>query len=143
MKIPRPAFFLTAVTLAVLPWKSSYAAGSRGVLTAASHTPGFVKTKPWIPKSLQPNATYMIDDGTAEDAVGYGNDTQDFEALWFNQFDVIPGQTTITSVEIAWGTPLFPDELNGIPIRVGIWSDPKWRQESVRCRAAGVFSQGY
>ena len=37
---------------------------------------------------------------------------QNFESLWFNQFDVIPGQTkSITSVEVAWGTPKFPGSL--------------------------------
>ena len=45
-------------------------------------------------------------------------------AIWFNQFDVIPGQTTITSIEIAWGSPFLPSQIDGLPIKVGIWSDP-------------------
>ena len=76
-------------------------------------------------RSLIPNSVYMIDDGTAEDAVGFGNGAQNFESLWFNQFDVIAGQTSISTVSVAWGTPLFPDpSMNGTPITIGIWSDP-------------------
>src|SRR4029077_6896809 len=74
---------------------------------------------------LFPNSTYMIDDGTSEDAVGFGNGAQNFQSLWFNQFDVIPGQTTISSVSVAWGTPVFPDpSIDGTPTTVCIWSDP-------------------
>src|SRR5437867_9557526 len=36
-------------------------------------------------RSLLPNAVYMIDDGTAENSVAFGNGSQNFEALWFNQ----------------------------------------------------------
>src|SRR5438094_9555285 len=76
-------------------------------------------------RSLIPNAVYMIDDGTAEDSVGFGNGLQNFESLWFNQFDVVAGQTMISTVSVAWGTPLFPDpSINGTPITIGIWSDP-------------------
>src|SRR5205814_6415955 len=76
-------------------------------------------------RSLIPNAVYMIDDGTAEDGVGFGNGAQNFESIWFNQFDVIAGQTMITTVSVAWGTPAFPDPSNnGTPVTIGIWSDP-------------------
>ena len=50
----------------------------------------------------------MIDDGTMEDSVGFGNGAQNFESLWFNQFDVVPGQTMISTVSVAWGTPNLP-----------------------------------
>jgi hypothetical protein len=74
---------------------------------------------------LGPLATYQIDDGTMEDAVGFGDGTQNFESIWFNQFDVIPGAETITSVEVAWGTPVFPDpSLDGTPVTIAVWSDP-------------------
>jgi len=66
----------------------------------------------------------MIDDGTAEDAVGFGNGIQNFESVWANQFAVIPGQTTITSLDIAWGTPNFIEFIDGTPVTIGIWSDP-------------------
>jgi hypothetical protein len=66
----------------------------------------------------------MIDDGTAEDAVGFGNGAQNFQSVWINQFAVIPGQTTITSLDIAWGTPNFIEFIDGTPVTIGIWSDP-------------------
>ena len=46
----------------------------------------------------------MVDDGSAEDAVGLtaGGDT-----ICLNEFTVVPGSETIQSVEIAWGTPLY------------------------------------
>src|SRR5438874_12926733 len=76
-------------------------------------------------RSLLPNSVYMIDDGTSENGIGFGNGSQNFEALWFNQFDVIPGQTLISTVSIAWGTPLFPDPSNnGTAVTIAIWSDP-------------------
>jgi len=78
-----------------------------------------------IHRLLFPASTYMVDDGTAEDTVEFGNGEQNFEALWLNQFDVIRGQTTIASVSIAWGTPNFPDpDINGTPVVLAIWSDP-------------------
>ncbi len=36
-------------------------------------------------RSLLPNSVYMIDDGTSENGIGFGNGSQNFEALWFNQ----------------------------------------------------------
>src|SRR5215467_7197000 len=76
-------------------------------------------------RSLIPNSVYMLDDGSAEDGVGFGNGAQNFESLWMNQFDVIAGQTLITTVSVAWGTPFFPDPSNnGTPVTIAIWSDP-------------------
>ena|GEM_PF-3196630 len=124
MKFTRATHLLAAVALAVSFSSSSFAAGSRGSLHAASQAPGFVRTKPWIPSSLQISSAYVLDDGTSEEAVGFGNGEQNFEAIWFNQFNVIPGETTVRAVEIAWGSPVLPQDLVGIPIRVGIWSDP-------------------
>lgn len=70
------------------------------------------------------DSAYMIDDGTAEDAVGFGNGAQNFEALWFNQFAVIPGLTALYAVHIAWGSPNVLDAIDGTPVTIGIWSDP-------------------
>jgi PEP-CTERM motif len=65
--------------------------------------------------------TYSIDDGTAEDSVGAGAGT----FLFLNSFAVVPGQNTINSISIAWGTPAFPDPtLNGLPYTAYLWSDP-------------------
>ena len=77
-----------------------------------------------IHRLLFPASTYMIDDGTAEDSVGFGNGIQNFQSVWANQFAVIPGQTTITSLDIAWGTPNFIEPIDGTPVTIGIWSDP-------------------
>ena len=71
-----------------------------------------------------PNSVYMIDDGVAEDAVGFGDGTQNFESIWFNQFTVIPGQTTITTVSVAWGFSGVPQPIDGEAVTIGIWSDP-------------------
>jgi hypothetical protein len=72
-----------------------------------------------------PFAIYQFDDGTMEDSVGFGNGSQNFESLWFNQFAVIAGQTSISTVSVAWGTPAFPDpSLDGTPVTIAVWSDP-------------------
>lgn len=78
-----------------------------------------------IHQLLFPTSTYMLDDGTMEDSVGFGNGLQNFQSIFFNHFNVIPGQTSISTVSVAWGTPAFPDPtLNGEPVTIGIWSDP-------------------
>ncbi len=69
-------------------------------------------------------STYVLDDGSAEDAIGFGDGIQSFQSIWVNQFAVIPGQTTITAVEVAWGTPSDPQNIDGTPVTIGIWSDP-------------------
>ena len=66
---------------------------------------------------------YQIDDGISEDSVGVTGTPNDFIAL--NQFNVFNGQDMIGAVEIAWGTPNFPDpSLNGLSYTVAIWADP-------------------
>ncbi|MGH8095566.1 MAG: dockerin type I domain-containing protein [Chthoniobacterales bacterium] len=66
--------------------------------------------------------TYVIDDGTAEDSIGL---TLGGEIVCLNEFAVIPGAATLTSLSIAWGTPAFPDPtLDGLPYTVAVWSDP-------------------
>ena len=107
-------------------------------LTAQAGQPAFSsaksaesgKSQPFSPTakaagSNSPSSTYMIDDGTMEDSVGFGNGAQNFESLWFNQFDVVPGQTMISTVSVAWGTPNSPDpSLDGTPVTIAVWSDP-------------------
>src|SRR6266704_2631084 len=71
---------------------------------------------------LPAQETYILDDGTAEDAVGL---TLGGDIICLNQFTVIPGSETINSISIAWGTPFFPDpSLNGLPFTAVLWSDP-------------------
>ena len=76
-------------------------------------------------KSLLVNTplfTYSIDDGTAEDSIGL---TAGGTFVSCNSFPVTGGNNVITSISIAWGTPLFPDPtLNGLPYTAVLWSDP-------------------
>jgi hypothetical protein len=65
---------------------------------------------------------YMIDDGSAEDAVGLEFDG---DLIALNEFAVLPGAEEITTISIAWGWPVVPDPtLDGLPYTVAIWSDP-------------------
>ncbi len=67
-------------------------------------------------------SVYMIDDGSAEDSIGFlsGGDL-----IGLNEFTVIPGYETINNVSLAWGTPAFSDPtLNGLPYTAILWSDP-------------------
>ncbi len=90
-------------------------------LSTARLTHGSTKAQSFV-KLLFPNATYMLDDGTAEDGIGL---TAGGDIISLNEFAVTAGAETITSVEIAWGTPAFPDpSLNGLPYTVAVWSDP-------------------
>ena len=66
--------------------------------------------------------TYALDDGSSENAVStYGSSY--FVAL--NRFYVTPGQSTITSISAAFGTPYHPGAapLAG-DFTVALWSDP-------------------
>ena len=90
-----------------------------------------------------PLFTYMIDDGTAEDSVGYPRGST-FVAC--NSFPVTGGNNVITSISIAWGTPAFPDPtLNGLPYTAVLWSDPNGDGSPidavVLASAPGVISQ--
>jgi hypothetical protein len=122
-KTTRQKITLTTVSL-LATFALSAQAGP--ALSAAKHQAGYRADKVMkAARAFFPLAIYQIDDGTMEDAVGFGDGTQNFEAIAFNQFDVIPGSDMITSVEIAWGTPAFPDpSLNGEPVTIGVWSDP-------------------
>ena len=66
------------------------------------------------------DATYMIDDGTAEDSIGL---TAGGSFISLNSFQVTGGLNMITDIQIAWGTPAFPDpSLNGLPYVAYLWS---------------------
>lgn len=65
---------------------------------------------------------YLIDDGTSENGVGL---TGGGDVIALNSFSVTGGLSLITSISIAWGTPLFPNAtLNGTNYTVVLWSDP-------------------
>jgi hypothetical protein len=85
----------------------------------------------------------MIDDGTAEDSIGL---TAGGTFVSCNSFPVTGGNNVITSISIAWGTPLFPDPtLNGLPYTAVLWSDPNGdgspTDAVVLAQANGVISQ--
>ncbi|MEO7166943.1 MAG: hypothetical protein ABI787_00875 [Spartobacteria bacterium] len=115
---------VTLTTMALVASLALSAQAGSPSLSSAVRTHGASKSINPIHSLLFPASTYMIDDGTAEDSVGFGNGSQNFESLWFNQFDVIPGQTSISTVSVAWGTPAFPDALDGTPVTIAVWSDP-------------------
>src|SRR6476661_190329 len=90
-----------------------------------------------------PLFTYMIDDGTAEDSIGL---TAGGTFVSCNSFPVTGGNNVITSISIAWGTPLFPDPtLNGLPYTAVLWSDPNGdgspTDAVVLAQVPGVISQ--
>ena len=64
-----------------------------------------------------------IDDGTAESAFGFSSGG---DLIALNGFESYPTpDLPITSVSIAWGTPVLPDpSLNGLSYTAVIWSDP-------------------
>ena len=77
--------------------------------------------------SVTDGPTYLYDDGTSEYAWSNVSHGHLAEAIWFNQFTAVPGAQTIVSVDIAWGTlsnSTPAKRLNGIPVTIGIWSDP-------------------
>jgi hypothetical protein len=116
---------LTAIALVASLALTAQGGGQPG-LSVTRGTP----VKRIVPMSARqapntPASTYQYDDGTSEQGVGFGNGLQNFESIWFNQFAVIPGAETITSVEVVWGSPLFPGFApNGTPVTIGVWSDP-------------------
>ncbi|MEO7723186.1 MAG: hypothetical protein ABIU29_00630 [Chthoniobacterales bacterium] len=123
MQISRIVTILAAIMCAALPWKSLRANEAHGFSLAPEVTPRS-SARPWLPKALQPSSVYAVDDGTAENVLGFTDGEQSYEGIFFNQFSVIPGQTTITAVEIAWGWSGYPQTLDGTPVTIGIWSDP-------------------
>ena len=68
------------------------------------------------PPALGPN-NYSTDDGVAEDGIGL---SPSGALIWLNDFTVLPGQTIIDRVSVAFGasTPA------GKPVVLGLWSDP-------------------
>lgn len=80
-----------------------------------------------FPQMLDDNV-YKWDDGSSEDAIAFGvQGVNNAESAWFNQFTVVAGAETITSLDIVWGTPANStpaNQLNGQPVIICIWNDP-------------------
>src|SRR5215468_11016596 len=109
---------LQKVTLTVTALLASFSlsaeAGSIN-LSSARQTHGNKSINP-IHRLLFPADTYMIDDGSAENSLGV---SPRGDLIVLNEFAVIPGQETINQVDIAWGSPTFPDpSLNGLPYTI-------------------------
>jgi hypothetical protein len=64
----------------------------------------------------------VIDDGSTENLLGW---TAGGEMVWMNSFGTVGGNTTITSVDVAWGSAAFPNfgPANGSAATVAIWAD--------------------
>jgi len=106
------------------------------------HRPGVAKRAPLIDNTPL-GCSYLIDDGNADDSIGLTNGGT-FVAL--NEFPVTAGCNMITSIEIAWGTPLNPDpSLDGLAYTAVLWSDPNGdgspHDAVVLATAPGVISQ--
>ena len=137
---------LQKVTLTTLALVASLAISARAgtvSVSSARQTHGNTKSINPIHRLLFPASTYMLDDGSAEDAIGLtaGGDT-----ICLNEFAVIPGSEAISSVSIAWGTPAFFDpSLDGLPYTVCLWSDPNGDGDPTDAvlltTASGVVSQ--
>lgn len=70
----------------------------------------------------QAQTQYALDDGSSENSVGI---TGGGDLIALNQFTVTGGNNVINAIEIAWGTPAFPDPtLNGLSYTAALWSDP-------------------
>lgn len=118
---------LQKVTRTVVASLTSFALSTDGgsaKVSSARQTNGSNRSANPIHRLLFPASTYVID-GTSEDSIGFGPSEQNFEALWFNQFDVIPGQETLASVSVVWGSPDVEDVVNGTQVIIATWSDPK------------------
>ncbi len=107
-------------TVALLASLALSARGGPASLSTARQTHGSSNTKSFH-QLLFPASTYMIDDGTAEDAIGL---TLGGDVIALNEFDVLPGADQISSVSIAWGTAAFPDpSLNNLIYSAIVWQD--------------------
>ena len=116
---------VTLTTLALVALLALNAQAGTPTFSSSRQAFGPAKSVNPIHRLLFPASTYMYDDGTSEQSIAFGDGTQNFESLWFNQFAVIPGSNVITSVSVNWGTPLFPESgLNGTAVTIAVWSDP-------------------
>ncbi len=76
-----------------------------------------VRSVKWWGSELGPTLDeYVIDDGTSENGIGF---TGGGDIVWINQFNVLPGLETITTVSVAWDTVA-----NGTAATIVIYDDP-------------------
>lgn len=112
------------ITLTTFAFVAALALSARAngpLASSLPHQGSAIPKHSTFPKLL-PDEIHQIDDGTAEISIGLTNGG-DFICL--NEFAVIPGSETINSINIAWGTPAYPDPtLDGLPYTVVLWDDP-------------------
>ncbi|MBS1138651.1 MAG: hypothetical protein H6R13_104 [Proteobacteria bacterium] len=58
---------------------------------------------------------YSLDDGTSTNSIGIGGGA----ITWMNQFTVLGGNNTISSISVAWG-----QVANGTSASIVVWNDP-------------------
>ncbi len=77
--------------------ETSGSGGGAGVATASEPYSG-------EPTDVGPTAmTYQIDDGTSENALGYGGLGDNFDHMWLNAFQAVEGAGTVTQISTTWG----------------------------------------
>jgi len=66
---------------------------------------------------------YQVDDGSAENLISFG---QDSDFVWIQKFTAVGGSDTITKVLSTFGYTYFPGFTPppGSPVRVFVWEDP-------------------
>jgi hypothetical protein len=74
----------------------------------------------FAPSGWAADVNYVIDDGSAERALGIdpGEDV-----IWFNTFPVQPGGEVIDSISASYGRPGLAGTLNGFPITILVYED--------------------
>lgn len=73
--------------------------------------------------SVVANAAYVVDDGTAEKAIGFtGPPDTTGDILWLNRFPVNPAESVITTVSVAYGSQVsgVPDQT---PVSILLYED--------------------
>ncbi len=112
------------ISLTTLALVAALAVSARanGPVTSAAEHRSPVNPNHSMARVLLPDEVYQIDDGVSENSVGL---TIGGDIIAFIRFNVIPGSETITSINCAFGTPLFPDPtLNGLAYTAALWDDP-------------------
>jgi hypothetical protein len=67
--------------------------------------------------------TYSVDDGTAEENRGCGP-TPGYSVFWANEFTAIPGNNLITSISVAFGSPVIRGgAIAGTPVEFYLFRD--------------------
>ena len=125
MSVASAVALALAISPVVAQAKTTFLLTAHGKAASVYHR---VPTSPAVKvdaKSDGKSIVYKVDDGSSEDAIGFGNGTSNVPALWFNQFKTKKGGEAISSVEISYGTPSFPQStLDGQKVTVCVWSDP-------------------